>query len=151
MKVLVCFDGSPGAEHAVAEAGRLFPGMDAVVAHAWQPPLPIALAGGGVAYSVANEVEQNLVEQAEQHADALARRGVDLATAAGLLAQPLVLKATGAIWGELLRAADEHGVDVLVVGSRGWGEVRALVLGSTSAGLVFHSRRPVVVVPGRDA
>lgn len=40
-----------------------------------------------------------------------------------------------------------HHVDLLVLGSRGYGPVRRLVLGSTSDALVRHAACPVVVVP----
>lgn len=38
-------------------------------------------------------------------------------------------------------------VDLLVVGSRGWGAARQVVLGSTSDRLAHHSRCPVLLVP----
>lgn len=40
-----------------------------------------------------------------------------------------------------------RGVDLLVVGSRGWGPVRRLLLGSTSDGLVREAACPVIAVP----
>jgi nucleotide-binding universal stress UspA family protein len=40
-----------------------------------------------------------------------------------------------------------RGVDLLVVGSRGWGAFRRVVLGSTSDHVVHHASCPVVVVP----
>ncbi|MFA4927551.1 MAG: universal stress protein [Patulibacter sp.] len=42
---------------------------------------------------------------------------------------------------------DPAGIDLLVVGSRGFGAVRRVVLGSTSTQLVRHAKVPVVVVP----
>lgn len=42
---------------------------------------------------------------------------------------------------------DPTGVDLLVVGSRGFGAVRRVVLGSTSTQLVRHAKIPVAVVP----
>jgi nucleotide-binding universal stress UspA family protein len=41
-------------------------------------------------------------------------------------------------------------VDVLVVGSRGYGPVRRLMLGSTSEYLAGHARCPLVVLPRRS-
>ena len=38
-------------------------------------------------------------------------------------------------------------VDLLVVGSRGWGPVRRVLLGSTSAGIMRRAACPVLVVP----
>jgi nucleotide-binding universal stress UspA family protein len=36
---------------------------------------------------------------------------------------------------------------LIVVGSRGLGEVKSLVLGSTSQGLAHHTRLPLLIVP----
>jgi nucleotide-binding universal stress UspA family protein len=47
---------------------------------------------------------------------------------------------------ELCRKAKEVRADVLVVGSRGLGAVKRLVLGSTSDYLVQHAEMPVIVV-----
>lgn len=43
--------------------------------------------------------------------------------------------------------ADDVGADLLVVGARGLGRVRELVLGSTSAKLAHDAGRPVVIIP----
>jgi nucleotide-binding universal stress UspA family protein len=51
----------------------------------------------------------------------------------------------------LLAVADEVDADLIVVGSRGFGGFPTLLLGSTSTQLAQHSRRPVVIVPRRDA
>lgn len=48
----------------------------------------------------------------------------------------------------LLRTADEHGADLLVVGRTGSGGAPALLLGSTSSQLAQRAPIPVVVVPG---
>ncbi|MBX5442753.1 MAG: universal stress protein, partial [Solirubrobacteraceae bacterium] len=47
-------------------------------------------------------------------------------------------------------AARSAELDVLVVGSRGWGPVRRLLLGSTSERLVREAVGPVLVVPRGD-
>lgn len=47
---------------------------------------------------------------------------------------------------ELVRAA--AGADMVVVGARGAGGFRKLLLGSVSCHLTHHARCPVVVVPG---
>ena len=146
-RLLICFDGSPGAEHAIEIAARIFPSAEARVAHAWQPPLPVAAMKGGIAFQVAREVEDDLVQQAEAQAGEIARRGAEIARGGGLDAQPLVLRAAGAVWSALLDTARDESADVIVAGSRGWGEVRALVRGSTSSGITHHATLPVLGVP----
>ena len=44
-------------------------------------------------------------------------------------------------------AAFGAGVDLLVVGSRGYGPLKRLILGSTSEHLASHARSPVLVLP----
>jgi nucleotide-binding universal stress UspA family protein len=46
-----------------------------------------------------------------------------------------------------LASLDERDVDLLVVGSRGYGPLRRVLLGGTSARLVQHAASPVMVVP----
>lgn len=48
----------------------------------------------------------------------------------------------------VLDLAEEVGADLLVVGSRGRGPVKRLVLGSVSEGIVHHALRPVLVLRG---
>ncbi len=48
-------------------------------------------------------------------------------------------------------AAFSGQVDLLVVGSRGYGPLRSLILGSTSAHLVRHARCPLLVLPRSPA
>ena len=56
---------------------------------------------------------------------------------------------TSPIWAAVEQAAEEHDVSAIVVGSRGLGGIKSLVLGSVSSGIVHHALRPTVVVaPG---
>ncbi|HET7341891.1 MAG TPA: universal stress protein [Methylomirabilota bacterium] len=47
---------------------------------------------------------------------------------------------------EIVRAAGESGVDLVVVGARGLGGLERLLLGSVSEGVLHHVARPVLVV-----
>ena len=53
----------------------------------------------------------------------------------------------------VLRYADEHRIDLIVMGTRGRGTVQQLLLGSVAAEVVRRARCPVLTVrdPGRDA
>ena len=47
---------------------------------------------------------------------------------------------------EIISAAKEHDVDVIVMGSRGRGDLAGLVLGSTAHKVIHLADRPVLVV-----
>ncbi|HEX6454862.1 MAG TPA: universal stress protein [Trebonia sp.] len=81
---------------------------------------------------------------AEEKADkALAQAGADLPRA-----RVTVQVASGTPAEELLRAAG--GAQMIVVGSRGAGGYKKLLLGSVSSHVAHHARCPVVVVPDDD-
>jgi len=50
---------------------------------------------------------------------------------------------------EIVRAADEWGADLIVLGARGLGRVKGFVLGSVSLAVARHAHCPVLVVKGR--
>ena len=50
---------------------------------------------------------------------------------------------------EIVTYADNENVDMIVVGSRGHGNLASVLLGSVSRGILAESRRPVVVVRGQ--
>lgn len=50
----------------------------------------------------------------------------------------------------LLETADSLDASILVVGTRGLGPLSGLLLGSVSRRLLFHTRRPLAVVPCRE-
>ena len=52
---------------------------------------------------------------------------------------------------EILDLSEEIEAGLLVVGSRGLGGVKRLLMGSVSEGIVHHARRPVLVTRGGEA
>jgi nucleotide-binding universal stress UspA family protein len=144
-RIVIGYDGSAGADHAIATAAHLFPGADALIVTVDEPVLETVagaeLVSAGVWLDLP-EAEQGALDAASRTADAGATR----ATAGGLhaTAQPVV---SAPAWSEIGRVASEVGADAVVVGSRGHGALVGALLGSVSEALVRHAGRPVLVVP----
>jgi nucleotide-binding universal stress UspA family protein len=139
MRVLIAFDGSPGAGEAVALAHAVaWPPQSrlrivgVVEPGAWIPPLP------RVAMTAAPILEPELVAYLEEQLGEIADR---LAPARHVETAILRGRAADAI----LADAREFAADVIIVGSRGHGPIASLVLGSVSADVVDHASSPVLV------
>lgn len=61
-----------------------------------------------------------------------------------------LLLAEGDPANEIIRAAQEHGYDLIVVGHRGLSPVKAFLLGSVSSRIVSHAPCSVLVVRSND-
>jgi nucleotide-binding universal stress UspA family protein len=139
--LLICYDRSAGARHAIARAGALLPGKQAVILNIWSLPLEMAVYGLGNIAAYSEDSQRKLAEEA-------ADEGCEIAREAGLVARPLVTSGNlDGTWRTILRVADDVDASLIVMGSRGLGGVRTLFLGSVSHGVVHHSHRPVLVVP----
>ena len=105
---------------------------------------------------ISEEVLDELDKGTAERALATATEGAEIAGLAGLDARPVARRALhGAgerpnvtVWHEILAAAEEEGAEVIALGTRGRSGMKSMVLGSVSYGVVHHSRRPVLVVPG---
>ena len=136
--ILVTVDGSPDAEQALTEAIDL--------AECEQTPLTLITAVTqlpATAYMTAGEALRRLVEDAHADAEAILRRARervpdDLPVTAVLTEQPIRAALIDQI------AKGEH--DLVVMGSRGRGAVRAALLGSVSHYVLHHSPVPVLIV-----
>lgn len=136
--VVVGVDGTPVGEPAVAFAFEQASarGVDLVAVHSWTDPVVLnALAGGALAvdYPLLEEqanllLAERLAGWQEKYPEVRVRREIvrDHPTRA------------------LLHHADD--AQLVVVGSRGRGGFRGLVLGSTSQHLLHHAPCPVAIV-----
>src|SRR6478735_3570578 len=128
--VMICFDGSEDAAVAIERAAELFGDRPAIVLVVWpRAQVHVAYAWPGMVYP---ENLEELDAAASKAAVDLADRGAALARAAGLDAEPETTKADGPIWQAILDAADRHDAAAIVLGSRGLGGIKSLMLGSVS-------------------
>ena len=148
--LLLCYDGSEDAKHAIERAGNLFVSRHALVVTVWQPIAGLGSTGlGGIAYSGATASMVNFVEldrAAAEDGGRVANEGVRIAQETGLEAEPIAVKATGPVWKTILEIADRHDAAAIAMGSRGLTGIRSMLLGSVSSAVVHHTHRPVLVV-----
>ena len=140
MDLMVATDFSPHGKAVLRVARRLGQALGARiwVVHVAAPAAGRRMhgsGGGGAAVDDLRE-ETRLVEEA---ATALHESGLE---ATGLLVE-------GPPARTLLEEAARLAVDMIVIGSHGYGAVARALLGSVSAGVVRHATCPVLVVPAR--
>lgn len=134
------FDGSAESRAALDVAQRLAAehGAALTLYVVWEAPQMPVVAVAGSATHLEQETSDVRRWAEELLADTLAQLP---GTTAGhvLHGRPSV---------ELAKVADQY--DLLIVGSRSWGPIRRVALGSTSDWLVHHAPCPVLVVPRPD-
>ncbi|MEV4138837.1 universal stress protein [Dactylosporangium sp. NPDC049742] len=147
-RALVCYDGSAAANAALRAGTQLLPDAHAWIAYLWTPPF----AEEGLRRRLwagqehIEEFVEALLEEGAWRAEQVVATGVTIAGTAGWRAEPLARPTEGGEGFELAKTAAALEPDVVIVGSRGLGGVRA-VLGSVSDVLVHYSPKPVLVVP----
>ncbi len=141
--LLLCYDGSENAKHAIREAAALLGPRRALVLSVWQDAAAIpSLAWAGGALPDLEDV----LAAARDGAERMAEEGAGIARATGFKATAIVAEAKGPIWMGVEQAAEDHDAEAIVVGSRGLSGVKSLLLGSVSSGIVHHAVRPTIVV-----
>jgi nucleotide-binding universal stress UspA family protein len=149
--LLIAYDGSGTAKHAIHEAARLFGSREVLVVTVWEPglayqssmptaglempPVPVDVEG-------AREVEEELHERAR----GTAKEGAELAQSAGLTAKGLAVADEVHVADAIVSQARERRASAIVVGSRGLKGLRARLEGSTSNAVLKHAPCPVIVV-----
>jgi nucleotide-binding universal stress UspA family protein len=149
-RLLIAYDGSPAADAAVTTAGRLFAGAHGRLLTIIEPP-PGPARVQAFALALDPEVIQREMQLLGQEllddGRDIAARGVETATTVGLTLEPHVALREGGESQTILAEADRMDAELIVCGSRGRGGVARSLLGSTSAGVLHHATRPVLVVP----
>ncbi len=146
---LLCFDGSDDALAAIARAAELLAPRAVVALTVWEPvaswapydPATILTAP----LSKLADKSLGIDEVARELAQERSRHGIEFATEAGFQGQARV--EAGKPWRVILEVAAELGAEPIVLGARGLGRLESALLGSVSSAVVFHAKRPVLVIP----
>jgi nucleotide-binding universal stress UspA family protein len=143
--LILCYDGSEDARHAIERAGEFFGGRRALVLTVWQSPAGANVIGwSGAATGMLDfaELERAAVEEAGR----IAEDGARIAREGRLEAEPIAVEADGPVWKAIIEMADRHRAAMIAVGSRGLTGIRSILLGSVSSAVVHHADRPTLVI-----
>jgi nucleotide-binding universal stress UspA family protein len=146
--VLLCFDGSGPARHAIEHSAGLLAPAPAVVLHVWLAVSHVLLwrpvfPSPGPLAEPAAELDDACRDAGRRVVD----EGVAIARTAGYDAGPLLVESRHGAWRTIIVRADERDARLVVIGSHGISPITSALLGSVAAGVVHHSARPVLVVP----
>lgn len=150
MSILICYDGSPSARHAISVAARTLAGDRIVLLHVWSHPSAVLADAFSDPDVKAGPPVEELERFAIERAETVAQDGFDRAGAAGLNVEKRVERSDGSIWRVILDVAQDCDADLIVVGTRGATAVQSALLGSVSGAIVHHAARPVLVVPAPE-
>lgn len=158
--ILIVTDGSEHSQRAMRYLGQ-FPIPELSEVHACHvlPPMPspalIARSWPAGSESMAPvpsyETEEMLAKQAEEeerHGKTLLAESVNTLRNYGIEAKSVLLRGDAAT--EIIEYANQNQVGLIVVGSRGFSQMRRLLLGSLSRKLVHYAGCSVLIVKGED-
>jgi len=143
LKLLIAIDGSEHARQAVVAAGRLakeVSRLEAVLLNVGEGPNLYGLYAGPPPY----DFEAMQREERARQEDLL-EAALTQARACGL-EHVVKQSAVGAPAQEIARVAAEHGVDQIVMGTRGMNPLAGLLLGSVAQRVVHLAEMPVLLV-----
>jgi nucleotide-binding universal stress UspA family protein len=140
--ILICYDGSDSAQHAIDVAAALLGHRRALVLDIG-PPLTAAESLAVTApVTPGTAFEELNKDDAQQRA----RAGAERARSAGFEAEARADLAAPT-WQGIVDVADEIDAAVIVLGSRGLDAFQELFKGSVSHEVAEHAGRPVLIVP----
>jgi nucleotide-binding universal stress UspA family protein len=140
-RILLATDGSEEAELAALRAVELADATESElhVVHVGVVPSFLVSYPGTLGY------EGKLYEQVQVRSRELLRKQSWRVKAAGGTVAETHLR-MGAVALEIVALAEELGADLIVMGSRGLGGVRRVLMGSVSDSVVRHAHCPVMIV-----
>ena len=135
-KILVGIDGSENSKRAATAAANL--------AELFKGTVTLVSVVKPGEYSLAVDNQAFIENLKEFHNDLVDTTKEDISKSGIVVDTRIEL---GTPWKELIKLATEGHYDLIVVGSRGSGQVADFLIGSNSTRVVQHSAVPVLVIP----
>jgi nucleotide-binding universal stress UspA family protein len=140
--ILICYDGSDEAAHAIRAAAELLTRRQAVVLD-----IGPVLTGAESFAALSPGVEVAMLQELNrQSAREIANAGVFVAQEAGFDARAET-ELSVPTWEGIVDVADQLDAAVIVIGTRAQTGVKEAFEGSVSHDVAKHAARPVLVVP----
>jgi nucleotide-binding universal stress UspA family protein len=142
--IVLAYDGSEEARHAISVAAGLLGPRRADVVHVWEP-VASAAARSAIYADAGSGAAEELAREARAASDT-AGEGARIAREVGFDARPVPEQTLGPISVALVDYVTKEAPALVVVGSRGRSGVRSAVLGSVSHHVTQHVRTPILIV-----
>jgi len=138
-RILVAIDGSENASRAANYAVTLAKQFSAelIVCHAI--PMPSATFG-------TIEPKSIYFDKARKNAKSFLNETITLAQSEGVKASEVLAEASSSVVEAIVSNASSHNVDLIIMGTRGQGSFKKLLLGSVSSGVLNHAPCSVLII-----
>lgn len=151
MKILVCVDGSEDSQKALEKASIIAEGCnvnEVAIIHVDEGKLGLSNAArGGEGYSLSVVDTENLKRITEEHKEErnkLLQEALKIFEAKNIKARTILKEGHPSL--TIVKVAAEEGFDMIVIGSRGFGGLKKLFLGSVSNAVVQEAKNCSVVI-----
>jgi nucleotide-binding universal stress UspA family protein len=145
-RILLAVDGSENSERASRVAMALAEGNNAYLVIVNVVPGIRYYFGMASRVPLPQATYEQLVEAATEAARKIVDTIVSVAKSQGLRVRGKTLAATGTVVQEIVDFASQERVDLIVLGTRGLGGFKRMLMGSVSSGVVNHAHCSVLVV-----
>ncbi|AIF42610.1 universal stress protein [Virgibacillus sp. SK37] len=140
-KILVAYDGSPLSRQAVEEAKK----QTTIEVETEVYVIAVARTSGpntnvALSRSIGNELADHFQPQLEKIKQEFERLNITV------LMEVIVGDPNENPGKSICKFAEEQGIDLIIVGSRGLGNVKKIILGSVSNYVVQHSTSPILIM-----
>lgn len=138
-KILVPIDGSENSKRALEHGLDLSSKLKSKLTLLYiidVPPFP---------YVQSQQVVDSAMESLEKEAKSVLESGKNLSKKHGVEPETVVLKGND-ISSIIIDYGEKNNFDVIVIGSRGHGKVKTVLLGSVSHNVLHNSKIPVITI-----
>jgi nucleotide-binding universal stress UspA family protein len=145
MKMLVCTDGSEHSKKAVKKAAKIAANYEEIeVVIIYVNNVEIIPMHGGYGESVPLEMQVQYEKEKEKQGQQMLQDAVHIFRENNI--EPATILRKGNPSDEIIKLASEENFDLVVVGSRGLGGLKKIILGSVSNAVAQEAESDVLII-----